>query len=177
MSRTKSPMPTEPLKVLANIIRIEMRLKNDQVLIDNQKFEIPNDNRMYLSVSLAGFKTFGSKNKHVNNPVTGLLDLTQTINRQETYSILLYSKGPDARTRNWEVVAALNSDTSQSWQETNSMKIATLPASMVSVPELEGTSRLFRYSLLVNALVAYEKKSSPPFFDQFSFPPKILVNQ
>lgn len=170
-------MPTEPLKVLANIIRIEMKLKNDQVLIDNQKFEIPADNRLYLTIALAGFRTFGNKNKHVNDPVTDTLGLVQSVNRQETYSILLYSKGPDARTRNWEVVAALNSDTSQSWQESNSMKIATLPASMAYVPELEGTSRLFRYSLLVNALVAYEKKSSPPFFDQFSFPPKILVNQ
>lgn len=170
-------MPTEPVKVLANIIRIEMRLKNDQVLLDNQRFEIPADNRLYLSIALTGTRAFGNKNKHVNDPVSNVLTLVQSVNRQETYSVLLYSKGPEARTRNWEVVAALNSDTSQSWQESNAMKIATLPSSMVYVPELEGTARLFRYSLLVNALVAYEKKSSPPFFDTFQIPPTVIVNQ
>ncbi len=170
-------MVTEPLKVIGNIIRIEMRLKNDQVLIDNQKFEIPTDNRLYLSVALAGFKVFGNRVKHINDPVSGLLTTEQGINRQETYSVLLYSRGPEARTRNWEVPLALNSDTAQGWQESNSMKIGTIPASMSYVPELEGTARLFRYSLMINALVAYQKVQPVPFFDTFSIPPEVIVNQ
>ena len=170
-------MPTEPVKVIANILRIELRLKNDQVLLDNQKFEIPSDDRLYLSVALAGFKVFGNRNKHVSDPVSGLLVSEQGVNRQETYSILLYSKGPAARTRNWEVIAALLSDTAQSWSEANSMRIGMIPASMSYVPELEGTARLFRYSLLVNALVAYQKVQAVPFFDTFQIPPTVIVNQ
>lgn len=169
-------MATEILKLVADIIRVELALKNDQVVIYNQKFEIPTDNRLYVSVGLASFKNFGSRNDHQNDPVTGVLRSVQSINRQETYSIVAYSRGPDARTRNWEIVAALKSDTAQRYQESFSFKLAELPASMVDTSEREGTAILNKYSLLVNALVVYQKTQSVPFFDQFPIPPVIVSN-
>ena len=169
-------MATEPIKVLAGILRIELGLKNDQVILYNQKFDIPPDERLYISIGLIGFKNFGSRNLHIGLADTDELTSQQGLNRQEVYSINVYSRGPDARTRNWEVVAALNSDTSQRWQETNSMRIATLPAAMSDVSEIEGTAILNRYALTVMALVSYQKTQSVPFFDTFETPPVLVTN-
>jgi len=169
-------MATEPLKVIADIIRIELRLKNDQVVVYNQRFAIPTDDRLYVSVGLAGLRTFGSSNRHVPDPITGELISQQRINRQEAYSIHAYSRGSEARLRNWEIPLALKSDTAQRWQETNGMKIGEVPATMSDASELDGTAILNKYALLVNALVAYQKESSVPYFSVFSIPPVVVPN-
>lgn len=168
-------MAEEFIKVIALIIEHELGLSRDQVILYNQKFDIPPDNRMYVSVSMLGSRPFGAKTKYEGDPVTGELVETQSVNVQEMYSVLLYSLSATARQRNWEIPAALTSTYAQQLMEEHSFKIGYLPQ-MTDVSEQEGTSRLNRYSLTFAALVAYRKTKPVDYFDQFA-QPTIITNQ
>ncbi len=168
-------MAEEFIKVVALIIEHELALSRDQVILYNQKFNIPPDQRLYVSVSMLGSRPFGAKTQYVGDPITGELVEQQSVNVQEMYSVLLYSRGPSARQRNWEIPAALTSTFAQQQMEEHSFKIGYLPQ-MSDVSEQEGTSRLNRYSLTFTALVAYRKTKPVDYFDQFA-QPTVITNQ
>lgn len=167
---------TEPIKILADIILKELTLKPDQVLLYNQKFDIPPDYRMYVSLSVLGTKNFAGYPDYDPDPITGDLVETQVVNRQEMISILVYSRSDEARTRNWEIPAALVSTYSEQQQEANSIKIGTLPTAVMDVSEVEGTARLNRYALTFMVLAAYKKQKPVEFYDTFQ-QPAIFTNQ
>lgn len=165
----------EPIKVVADILQAELGLKPDQVLLYNQKFDIPPDDRLYLSLAVMGSRTFGSNTRYQSDPVSNDLTETQNVNRQEMYSLLFYSRSSESRIRNWEVPAALVSTFSQQMQEKNSLKIAQVPTAMLDVSEVDGTARLNKYSLTFNVLAAYTKTKPTQYFDRFS-EPEIITN-
>lgn len=158
------------------ILEHELSLKPEQAMLYNQKFDIPPDDRIYLYVGILGTKTFAAKGGYEPNPVTGNLDQVQNVNRQEMYSIHVYSRSAAARERNWEIPAALVGDYSEQMQELRSMKIGYVPTSMNDVSQVEGTARLFRYALTIRALVAYRKVVTVPFYDSFD-QPEIVTSQ
>lgn len=162
-------MSKEIIKIIALILEHELNLKNDQVVLTNQKFNIPPDDRLYLAVELMGSRPFGVKTAYEADPITGELLEAQSVNCQEMYSVLAYSKGPTARQRHWEIASALGSTFAQQQQEEHSFKIGYLPR-MTDVSGLDGTSRLNRYRLTFVALVAYRKTKPVEYFDQFAQP-------
>lgn len=163
-------MQIDALKILGEILRREMGLKDDQTVIANQEFRIPSDERLYLSVALLGGKTFGVSTRYEADPVTGELKESQGANRQEIVSILAYSKGSEARIRNWEIPVALKSTFSQQLQEKHSFHIGNVPTSMNDVSANEGAARLNRYSMTINLLVAYRKEAPVDYFTEFQTP-------
>ena len=162
-------MSKEIIKIIALILEHELNLKNDQVVLTNQKFNIPPDDRLYVAVELMGSRPFGVKTAYEADPITGELLEVQSVNCQEMYSVLAYSKGPTARQRHWEIAPALGSTFAQQQQEEHSFKIGYLPR-MTDVSGLDGTSRLNRYRLTFVALVAYRKTKPVEYFDQFAQP-------
>lgn len=167
---------TEPIQVIRWILEHELQLKPEQAMLYNQKFDIPPDDRLYLYVGFLGSKTFSSRGAYQNDPVSNTLVQVQTANRQEMYSIHLYSRSAEARLRNWEVSPALAGDFAEQMMEMRSMKIGWLPTSMNDVSGVEGTARLFRYALTIRVLVAYEKIVPVPFYDSFR-QPQVITNQ
>lgn len=163
-------MSTEPLKNVREILLAELELKEEQVMLYNQRFSIPPDDRLYLSLAILGYKTFGVRQKYESDSTTGELHEHQGINRQEMLSITAYSKSSAARERNWEIPVALVSTRAEQSMERYSYKIGRLPTSMNDASEIEGTSRLNRYSLTFNVLVKYEKIKPVEFFDDFGGP-------
>ena len=166
---------TEPIKIVAEIIRASMELQADQVLLYNQKFLIPSDDRLYIAIGILGTKTFGATTRYEVDPVTGELKETQRVNRLELFSITVYSRSSEARTRNWEIPAALVSTFSEQQQEANSIKIAQVPVAMNDVSQVDGTARLNRYVLTIPVQAAYTKTQPTQYFDKFS-QPEIYTN-
>lgn len=181
----------EPIKAIANILQAELGLAPwnppearvttevngfqpplaaDQVLVNNQKFDIPPDDRLYLTLTLLGSKTFATKTAYENDPVKGVLQEVQATNRQEMISLHLMSRSNEARTRNWEVSPALKSTLAQQVSEEQSFQIGYLPTSMNDVSQLEGTARLNEFVLTFNVLVAYRKSKPVEYFDEFPTP-------
>lgn len=163
----------EPIKVVADILLnelVELKLQPDQVLLYNQKFDIPGDARPYLSVSVLGTRTFGASTRYESDPITTELIESQNVNRQEMLSILFYSRDNTARVWNWLIPAALVSTYSEQQQEANGIKIAQVPTSMTDQSEQDGTAILNRFALTINVLAAYHRTKPVPFFDTFPGP-------
>lgn len=160
----------ELIQQIGAILRGELNLKEDQTVLYNQAFEIPPDDRLYISVGVLGGRNFAVKTKYMGETNVAELNQQQGVNRQELVSIQLYSKSDDALTRNWEVPLALNSTRAQQVQEKYSFKIGNLPVSMVDVSDPEGAHRLYRYALTVAVLVAYRKTTPVDFYDSFQTP-------
>lgn len=167
--------PVEPIKVVADILQQQLGLKDEQVLLYNQKFDIPPDDRLYLVLAFLGSRTFATKTQYVNDPLSGSLVETQTTNRQEIYSVRMRSLTSEARTRNWEISPALKSTFAQQQMEQASMSIGYLPTSMNDLSRREGTAILNEYALTIRVLVAYQKTAPVDYFDQFATP-QIFTN-
>ena len=168
---------SDTLQLIRSILLPELSLAEDQVMLYNQRFELPPDDRMYVTLAILGTKTFGAATTYENDPVSDVLREVQRINRQEMISILLFSASREARERNWEVAAALTSTLAQQVMEANSFSIGRVPTSMTDVSEVDGTTRLNRYSLTFNVLVGYTRAKPVPFFDKFGIPPLVHTNQ
>lgn len=163
-------MSTEPIKNIRDILLAELGLKDEQVMLNNQRFAIPPDDRLYLTISLLGSRTFAVRNKFEEDSTTGELHEHQGINRQEMVSLMVFSKSSAARERNWEIAPALSSVRAEQSMAKYSYSIGRLPTTMNDASEKEGTSRLNRYSLTFNVLVKYEKIKPVEFFDEFAGP-------
>lgn len=167
----------DPLKILAILVREEMGLKQDQVVIYNQEFQMPPDDRLYASLSIFGSKTFGVEQSHETTALDPELREVQTTNRQELISVMLYSSTPEARIRSWEIPLVFTSDRAQQAMEARSFTMGRLPLAMTDVSEQDGAKRLNRFSFTFSLLVAYEKRKPVQYFDKFQIPPLITANQ
>jgi hypothetical protein len=176
MSTPASPLKFEFIKVVAGVIQKEMDLDPSRVFLYNQEVDLQPDQGMYINIGFLGAKPFGSSLSYVSDPVEGLLE-NQSINMQETYSILIYSFDSTARQRKQDILFALNGQLMQQMAEKYSFRIATIPSSFVDVSEVEGTSRIDRYSLTFNALVAYGRLRAVDYFNNFpSNSPTLAIN-
>lgn len=168
---------SEYIKDICDLIRIEMDLEQKRVILYNQDYPIPADNSCFVAVSLLGKKPFGSSIELTTDPVDGVPVEQMTINTQETYQVLIYSRDGSARERNHEILWALVGTLAQQYQENRNFRIGTLPTAFTDVSEVEATTRLNRYALTFNVICAYQKARRLEYFDKFQEPPfQLLTN-
>lgn len=159
------------------ILQPELGLDDDHCNIYNQKYRIPADDGLFVVVSIIGSTPFGVTSKWVNQPDSNELIEQQGCNVVEMLQIDVFSKSPAARLRAHEVIFALNSNRAQQVADTYSLSIGRLPTSFNDISALESSARLNRYALAFNVTRAYVKTAPIPFYDQFSIPPVLHVNQ
>lgn len=170
------PPAPEPGKVVAELIRCGLGLDEDQVILTNQKFDLPKDDRIYIAIAIYPGRAFGVRNAHEWDDVGEQFYLRQGTNRQEAYSVTMQSRSNQARIRNWEVPLALCNDAAALAMAQYAFKIGYLPTSMTDVSGLDGDASLGRYNLTFRALVRYEKIAPVPYYGQFSIPPLVYTN-
>ncbi len=161
------------ISLLRAIIVREMELDPDRVIIYNQKWNIPADDGIFVTLSFLGAKPMSSRSREVQTE-SGMSEV-QEVNMQEMIQIDVMSKSTAALFRKWEVLAALTSVYSQQIQEQNSFKIAILPTDLKDVSEVEGTARLYRFVITVNLFAWYEKTKAVDFYDSFKFKLRVLT--
>jgi hypothetical protein len=157
--------PVVTTKLVANIVKEFLGLADDQVVIYNQKWNIPTDSRLYVVVSLASTMPYSASKKPLGG--TSSLSNKHTLNTQETLKIDLLSAGQDAVARMPEVIMALGSDYSQSLQELHGFKLATIPTSVQDTSAAEVTRMLFRTTVEVKVLRAYNISKTVAYYDKF----------
>lgn len=166
--------------ILAKLFRDYMNLEEDHVLIQNQRFKLPADTGAFLSIVCIAEKVFGA-NKHYrdnedpSDPALALVEVV-VINRQETYSVQIYSQDASAIAFKDVLIAALTSDLAQSAAEKYSIKFGQQPVGVVDLSAVEGAARLNRYGITFNVLSATKTERSVPYFNSFSNPPGIVIN-
>jgi hypothetical protein len=168
-------MPSSPeiLQVLVDIIRREMCLKADQVVIYNQRWIIPNDSRVYVSLHLLGSKPYGVNRGYSSqsflNPsdqtVTTVLNEEQSINTADMISVHVTGYGDTARVRRNEVMFALHSTYAEQKMEQYGFSIGQVPTSFADVSEAMGTAYLYRYAITFNVLYAQGVTKPVDYFD------------
>lgn len=164
-------MPTrEAVKVIGDIIAAEMELtasgRNCQIMLTNERFNIPVNDDIYVALSYVDGKPIGNNNYFDGNTLIE----TQQVVMLYHIQIDIMSFGPDARTRKEEIYQALRSLRAQAQMEIYNMQIARMPAAFVDASSLEESKRLNRYTMTiaVSALLTKEK-SVTDYYTTFPF--------
>ena len=167
------PSSTELLQVLVDIIRREMCLKADQVVIYNQRWIVPNDHRVYVSLHVLGSKPYavnrGYSSTSILNPtdetVTNILNEEQSINSADMISVHVMGYGDETRIRRNDVMFALHSTYAEQQMEKYSFSIGQVPTSFADVSEALGTAMLYRYAITFNVLYAQGVTKTVDYFE------------
>lgn len=162
--------PSEFVVHTGTLIRQGLGLAEDQVILANERFRMPGDQRLYVMVQLLGAKLFGSKAQYENDPNTSGLSEVRGCNVQEIHQVMAYSLGGAARQRYWEIPVALSGNLAQQRMERYSFRIGQLPTSMTEVSLQDGAGRLNRYSMTFQVLGAYRTQLAVDYFDTFRSP-------
>lgn len=174
------PMPPRTVNLLVGLIRSYMGLKANQVVVYNQKWRIPNDDQIYITVGYlaqkpyganAVFETFGQTPAKPRG--AGLKEVI-SVNSQETFTINAYSRGDEVVLRKDEIVMALASTAAQQLCEANSIKLGKIPVSMTDISGLDGTSMMNRFVVTINALCARSQERVVEYFDEFPNPGLVI---
>ena len=167
-----------PLALCA-LIQSQLNLTADRGWIYNQKQDIPTDDGLFFSVACLRDKPFASSLDYENVPATetapAKLQEVQSINTQETYRIMLFSRDASARQRRHEMVFVMHSTAAQQLQERYSCRFGYIPLQMTDISAIEGAARINRYSLTFSLTRAYTRTKPIEYFDTFTIPPTLII--
>jgi len=162
-----SPYTTRsPMLILRDAILQSSTFTEEQVNFYNDRFDIPADQSVQVVISFLGSKVFSNRSKtdDLNNEFTDIAD----VNCKEMYDVTIYSASRDALFRKEELLFALASQYMQQLCEVYGVKFGPLPTSFIDTCEVEGSTRLYRYSITVSVLTWYHKESAFDYYDTFN---------
>lgn len=148
------------LHVIANIIQKELGLQDDQVHIEWEKFKIPSDKRIYVTLRSGGGVPFG-------NVTHGEDNVMQSVNILDPVSIDLFSLDQSSIIQTVKLIMAMKSRYAESQMEVNSMKISSLPTTFNNVSAVEGSVGLKRFNATFNIFYNRIISKSEEYFDKF----------
>ena len=158
---------TEPLKVIADILQTKLGLKAGRVMLYNQKYNIPKDDKIFIMVGEEDNDVYAASTNTMDTPDGSGYEERNDVLVRATAVIDVLSAGPEARERKHEVIMALNSIYSQQMQELNSLRIANLPVGFVNTSDLEASQMLNRFTIKFNILYRKSNNSSVDYYDKF----------
>ena len=157
-----------PLELLCDIIRKEMELENDQVYIFDQKYTMPNDSRVYVTVGVLSEKPFSRSNRI--EEIGGVFSEISTANFRSILSVNVQSKSTEALYRNVDAMIALNSNYSRTQQEANNFYIAPLSDQINNISEIDGSGIPYRFNFGATMQYSKIKVKSITYYDTFEKP-------
>lgn len=164
--------------LIVALLRSFLGLEDDQAVVYNEKWKIPNDDRLYIVVQALGpQKPYGATVE--TNSVGEKLIETVAIPSREVIGVDLYSAGQEALDRKDEVLAALASTSAQAISERYSLKIARIPITFSDASRVVGTRRVTRFHVAFAVFRTRTRESAIEFFDNFedARPPKKLITE
>jgi len=174
-SDTTSAAAASTQSLICGLLRGYMVLERDQVVVYNQKWKIPADDRLYITVaSLGPEKQYGATvDLHDSADESALVE-DIAIASQEMIGIDIYSRSQEAIQRKEEVMMALASTAMQQLCEQWAIKVARIPLTFVDTSGLEATARLNRFHLAFAVLRTRTRSSVVQFYDTFQ-KPKLVI--
>ncbi|MEZ5691192.1 MAG: hypothetical protein R3D71_05970 [Rickettsiales bacterium] len=147
-------------QLVVEILRKQLNLDENRVIIGLLNKKAPRDDKMYITVSSVSDMVYGSTNKIIEK--VKIEDGTiQYFERQETSNeelvqidVMSYSK--DALLRHKEVVTAVNSVYSKQLQEKYNFTLAKV-FNAINASHLEGSGKLTRIVYTLKALTFFRK--------------------
>lgn len=155
---------TDRLTILhiCDILKSELSLSNDRIWIYNQKQDIPTAAGLFIAVGQMSIVPYGSNRRFI-----GATEKTSQM-FQEVLTIEAYSRDTSALSASQSIISALNSTLSIQTQERYGFKIAEIPSTINDTSFLESTAILYRVSLTIRVLRAYESQKDIQYYETFS---------
>lgn len=153
----------EVIKIIGDILKEQMQLREDQIMLAYSKYDIPANADLFISLSYLSGKAIG--NVSYFDPETNHETLTTTMN--DLIQIDIMSFDSSARQRKEEVIASLNSIYSQQQQDTYNFQIGRIPSEFINVSSLEETKFLNRFTISVAVTSLSTITRYPDYYDKF----------
>lgn len=157
-----------PLGLIGDIISNFMGLGSGQVMIYNQKYIIPNDEKLYMAINVVSNKPYGNVKKH--EEIAGQFCSVQYVNMSSVIDIDLMGRTIEALERKEEVLMALKSDYSINQQAFNSFNIGQLPQSFLNLSSEEGPAIPYRFKISIALQYSVRRVKQVDYYDQFREP-------
>lgn len=154
-----------PLQLICDIIQVEMGLKKSQVFLWDQKYNVPNNEVLYVAVGVVSCKPFAN-NIRSDGSGSGL-SAVQSTNFYSLVSIQIESRDSSALDRKEELVMALRSQYAQRQQELNSFFIGNLPSNFVNLSEIDGAAIPYQFNISVGVQYFISKTKPVEYYDTF----------
>lgn len=154
-----------PIELFCDVLKTELGLSDDQVILYNQKLKIPSDSRLYIAVSILTCKPFANTN--TQEDVEGIFSEVQTTNFQSVLSIDVYSRSTIALTRKEDVIMSLKSTYAEQQMNANAMKIASIPSAFTAVNQEDGAAIPYRFNISVAIQYMSKKVKAIEYYDDF----------
>lgn len=169
-----TPAPREAIKILADVIQHELELQDGQVMLENQQYNIPQTQGVFVVLSYVSGAVIGNNSYPVPTPA-GMTERLE-VNMRYLVQIDIMSADASARLRKEEVIMALGSMYSQNLQTANGMSIGPVPpGGFINAGSLEQTLRLNRYTMTVAVTARTVKTKAVDYFSEFPTP-EVVVN-
>lgn len=151
--------------LIANIIQVEMGLEQDQVSLYQQKFNVPNDNKVHIAVGMLTQKPYATKREY-KDIGSGLNEIVFTSWKCIAW-VEIYSSSNLAFLRKEEIASALYSTYSEQIQDANNFKIAKMPSQFTNISSEQGPGIPYRFNISVSLLYTTSKEKPVPYFTNF----------
>ena len=153
-------VPQTSMDLIRLILINQMGMKQDRVAVYDEKWKIPDDEEMFITIEYRNSKTIANRN---------IFDGTSTppveyqeLNMIETIVVGVFSRNNESQWRKEEVLMAIRSQYAQLMQEQFSFKIA-MAGNIQDLSVLEGAAMLKRYDIELMVFSWYEKKVTPGY--------------
>lgn len=172
---TVSPTAPATQSLICGLLRAYMELTTNQVVVYNQKWKIPPDDRIYITVAAIGpQRPYGATAEtRLSADAKQLLE-DVAIPTREMIGVDIYSRSQDAVNRKEEILMALASTAMQQLCEQYAMKAARIPLTFVDLSAIEGVARLNRFHLAFAVLRTRMKTSVIESYDTFPKPNLVI---
>jgi len=157
----------EPIKAIRDIIQHEMILDDTQIVVVNQKYNIPKFEGIFIALGVVEEK-FAIVKTWFDHTTT-----TEWFEGQVITSIQIdiMSRNEEARLRRFETLVCLHGIYGQNMVEANALKIARMPTTFVSLEDTEDVARMNRYSFTISVNSLYSQSKTGIYYDKFEDPP------
>lgn len=157
-----------PLALVADILENFMGLQNGQVMIYNQKYDIPKDTKIYIAINFVSNKPYGNVKK--SEEIAGDLYSIQEINNGAVIDLDIMCRTMEALERKEEMLLALKSDYSINQQAFNSFYVSNISQSFLNLTTEEGPALLYRFKTTVALQYTVRRTKKVDYYDQFREP-------
>lgn len=166
----------EPVKVIGDVLQAELGLDVGQIMLTNQKWNIPQSAGLYIAISYVSGKAIANKNDAVSIDGGGMTE-QQSVVMHYLIQIDAMSFDNSARIRKEEIIMALRSIAAQVAMEVNNLQIARVPGEFYDASSLEETARLNRFTMTIAVTALRTKeKAVVDYYSEFQIA-EVTVNE
>jgi len=165
----------DTISILVQLIGQSLNLEEGRVRRYNQRAKLPQLEGLFIDISFFTSHTFGNDAYPETDPVTGVYNWVQTINKKEVYTVDMFSVNSEAYDRTNEVLFSFKSGLANQFMDKYNFQIASITSDVQDLSAIEGPAELNRYQFHVTVLRAYSLSTPIDYYNKFPGTPALIT--